>query len=109
MVKVNCFKDADGCMNGYLITGHAGFAQSGQDIVCAAVSVLGINTANALETIAGIPVVTEMREGYLKVMLPSDLSAAKKHDALLLLNSLKLGLESIQESYGPQYLQLSTF
>ena len=34
----------------FRIKGHAGYAEEGQDIVCAAVSVLIINTVNSLET-----------------------------------------------------------
>ena len=33
-----------------LSRGHAGYAEEGQDIVCAAVSALIINTVNSLET-----------------------------------------------------------
>ena len=34
----------------FVSKGHAGYAEEGQDIVCAAVSVLVINTVNSLET-----------------------------------------------------------
>ena len=35
--------------SGIEFNGHAGYADSGEDIVCAAVSVLVINTFNAIE------------------------------------------------------------
>ena len=35
----------------FVSKGHAGYAEEGQDIVCAAVSVLVINTVNSLEDI----------------------------------------------------------
>ena len=34
---------------GFQTAGHAGYADAGQDIVCAAASVLVINTMNAIE------------------------------------------------------------
>ena len=34
---------------GFQTSGHAGYAPEGQDIVCAAASVLTINTINAIE------------------------------------------------------------
>ncbi len=34
---------------GFRLSGHAGYAEHGQDIVCAAASVLVINTINAIE------------------------------------------------------------
>ena len=36
-------------ITGFCLKGHAGYAQDGADIVCAAASVLVINTINALE------------------------------------------------------------
>ena len=34
---------------GFEISGHAGYAQAGEDIVCSAVTVLCFNTVNAVE------------------------------------------------------------
>ncbi len=66
---------------GYEISGHAGYADYGQDIVCASVSVLAIHTANALDELTDNEMDIEMDEdGYLKVM----------HRA----NGLNLGLDS---------------
>ena len=39
---------------GFEITGHAGYAEYGQDIVCAAVSVLALNMANSVERLQTI-------------------------------------------------------
>ena len=38
---------------GFRCTGHADYADSGEDIICAAASFLSITCANALETVAG--------------------------------------------------------
>ena len=109
MIKVTFFEDPSGSYKGYEISGHANFKEAGSDIICSAVSVLGINTANTLEEAAAIPVKTTCEEGYLKVMLPEKLTKAQQHDAQLLLESLRLGLVSIQKSYGFKYLELTTF
>ncbi len=109
MIKVAFFEDPSGSCKGYEISGHANYKEAGSDIICSAVSVLGLNTANTLEEVVKIPIETTCREGYLKVMLPEKLTQQEQHDALLLLESLKLGLVSIQKSYGFKYLELSTF
>ena len=109
MIKAFFYKDPSGFLTGYEISGHADFSEEGSDIICSAVSALSINTANTMEEIVGIQLITESRDGYLKVMLPSSLSDLERHDASLLLHSLRSGLASIQESYGSQYLQLTTF
>ena len=109
MIKVTFFEDPSGSYKGYEISGHADYSEAGSDIICSAVSALGINTANSLKELVRIPLQTKTREGYLKVMLPESIPENEHHDAQLLLESLKLGLRSIQESYGSKYLQLSTF
>lgn len=54
---------------GFEIDGHAGYADYGQDIICASVSVLAIHTANALDGLTDNEMDIEMDEdGYLKVM-----------------------------------------
>ena len=81
--------------------GHAAYDQSGQDIVCAAVSALAISCANGLEGCAGIPVKTVQRDGYLKVTLPKELTCSQAHDAALLLRVFRESIQSIQTEYAP--------
>ena len=40
MITVDLFKNEQGLITGYKVSGHAGFAAAGEDIVCGAVSVL---------------------------------------------------------------------
>ncbi len=40
MISVEIFKEADGRISGFDVTGHSGMAAHGQDIVCAGVSSL---------------------------------------------------------------------
>ena len=52
MIRVTIYKDEKHQCVGFKAHGHAGFSEEGQDIVCAAVSVLTINTLNAIEKFA---------------------------------------------------------
>ena len=54
---------------GLICMGHAGYAENEPDIVCAAVSVLVINTINAIEKLAG------QKPKFFKMKRP-DLSGA---------------------------------
>ena len=94
---------------GYCILGHAGFAKKGEDIVCSAVSILAINTINAIEVLANTPFYCNAKEeegGYLEVVV-TDLKQCKQvHDAELLLKTMILGLESIAEQYK-KYIRLT--
>jgi hypothetical protein len=84
------------------ISGHAGFADAGQDIVCAAVSALAINTANSLEILTGDQIVVRNDAGYLCLAFPGGLSEGGK----LLVDSLILGLKQIRQDYGKKYLKV---
>ena len=45
--------------------GHAGFGQMGEDIVCAAVSMLSLSVLYALEGVEGIQLESDVRRGML--------------------------------------------
>ena len=49
MIKVTIYQNSEGEITGVSIQGHAGYADNGSDIVCAAVSVLAQNTVNSIE------------------------------------------------------------
>ena len=89
---------------GVTVDGHAGFAEAGQDIVCAAVSVLVINTFNSIERFTDDDFSCEAAEdgGYMTMSFSEDVSDKTK----LLLDSMLLGLDEIQKQYGDEYLSL---
>ena len=80
--------------------GHADFAESGQDIVCSAVSILLINTANSIEKFTNSFLGSDSDDGILTLVLKDN----PEENAKLLINSLILGLETIQKEYGKDYL-----
>lgn len=103
MITVNIIKQ-NGNICGFDINGHAEFADPGQDIICAAVSVLAINTTNSIEQLAGqVPVIDEDEEngGHLLVLVNEP-----NEKSILLLNSFLLGIESIADEYGDQFVTL---
>jgi len=94
--KLNDNPDLKKFFIGFEISGHAGYAHHGEDIVCAAVSVLSLNTANALSELTSNQVDIQMNEdGYLQVM-------AKELDSYgeLLLDAFALGILNIYNDYS---------
>jgi hypothetical protein len=90
------------------IEGHAGQAEYGQDIVCAAVSVLGQTALVSLDEIAGIHDLDyTVEDGYLLVRLPSKLSKTQLDTARILMDSMVLGLRGVAES-APDFVKLFT-
>lgn len=54
---------------GFVCSGHAGFADSGQDIVCAAVSSAAYMAANTITDIYHAKAQVEVEDGYMSVIL----------------------------------------
>ena len=50
----------------FVSRGHAGYAEEGQDIICAAVSALIISTVNSLETLTKDHFRLEDKDGYVR-------------------------------------------
>ena len=100
MTTVTIIQSKDGEYKGFVCAGHAGYANSGSDIVCAAISVLVINTINSLDqlTKASIDVETEETDGYISCQFKEPLNEAQK----LLMDSFVLGIEHVVDGYGSQ-------
>ena len=108
MIRVAFFRK-EGRIVGFESEGHAGYADSGQDIVCAAVSALLITCVNGLESVVSIePTVRQNDEaGYLKASLPDCLDEAQLHDAGIVFAVAEQGLQAIAQQY-PGFLRVST-
>jgi len=83
-------------------TGHAGYGYKGNDIVCAAVSTLVINTANAIEKLTDC----NFRAVSGKDEISYEFNSEPDDKAKLLMDALVLGLKEIQKEYGKKYLEL---
>ncbi|MFR5602291.1 MAG: ribosomal-processing cysteine protease Prp [Lachnospiraceae bacterium] len=104
MIQVTVFQDSDKEYVGITLTGHAGYGEYGQDIVCASVSALVLNMANSVEhfTEDGFEGQVEEESGSFFFRFTTAISLESK----LLMDSLILGLENIKEEYGAQYITI---
>lgn len=84
----------------YTVSGHTGFGESGEDIICAAVSTITTAVLNGLADVVGIAVGCEVREAYLECVLPDELSDDMRRSADVLLNTMFLSLKDLEEQYG---------
>ena len=104
MVKITLYQENEDSFIGFDCIGHAGYGDSGQDIVCAGISALVINAINTIEylTAAKFTCVTEESTGKIDFQLttPND------SDAQLVMKSLELGLQGIKEQYGKEFFTL---
>lgn len=103
MIHVTFFKDSSSQFVGFEVAGHAGADVYGKDIVCAAVSVLVMNTINSIEEFTDDDFTCESDEdaGVIKFHLNGELS----NESDLLMNSLCLGIQGIIEE-NKKYITL---
>ncbi|MCI9539544.1 MAG: ribosomal-processing cysteine protease Prp [Lachnospiraceae bacterium] len=106
MIRVTFYKKLETGYFGFCFKGHAGYAEAGQDIVCAAVSALCINTINSIEAFTKDTFQLESNEktGMVRLKFTGEISKESK----LLMDSLKLGLEKIEQDNYTEYLSVTT-
>lgn len=104
MTTITIGKHTNGAYRQLICIGHAGFAKSGSDIVCASVSVLVINTINTLKELAGESFETTVNEedGFIRC----DFTTPLQERSVFLLDAMVFGLENIQKEYGRKYIQV---
>lgn len=102
MITIEIRKSKSG-YTGFSSKGHAGYAEEGYDIICAAVSVLTVNTINSIEKLTDDAFQAEAADGMVRWKF-TELPISK--EAELLMDSLCLGLEDIQETYGKKYIKI---
>lgn len=99
MIKVEVMRSGN-MITGYKVEGHANHAPRGEDIVCAAVSMLAQSTLVGLGEIVSIPMQADVKEGLVNVHL--DLSDRKLlEDAQVLLETMVLTVKTLIQ--GKEY------
>ncbi len=76
--------------------------KKGRDIVCSAISMLTINTANSIMTLTESGINVNENDGFISW----EFTDKPDDGATLLMDSLVLGLKSIEEDYKGKYLKL---
>ena len=99
MTHVTLIRDRSGLV-GFEAKGHTGYADEGSDIVCSAVSALGINEVLKIQT------ALDITEANMYFMLPADISDQDCEKAQIILKTMALGLRSIAATYG-DYIKIS--
>lgn len=86
---------------GITVDGHADYAEPGKDIVCAAVSVLAQNLIESIKALTRDSIEYRMIPGHIDI----DFKNLSKQGKLLV-DSFFIGVNSISESYGREYVQI---
>ncbi|PKG21703.1 ribosomal-processing cysteine protease Prp [Niallia nealsonii] len=102
MIDITINKANSGLIESFIISGHALFANSGNDIVCAGVSAVSIGAINAVISLTGItPIIKQGKDGgFLECRIPDTISEENKQKIQLLLEGMVVSLETIERDYG---------
>ena len=100
MTTITVYTLEDGSIHGFEARGHAGGKRiRGYDLVCCAVSALTQTGVNALLSVAGVTPEVEVRDGYLKCILPQGMEEKISESAQIVLRTIMTGLTDIQKIY----------
>lgn len=91
-------------IHSFYVTGHAGYAEYGQDIVCSAVVAVVYGALGALEELCGLNQYEDVSEGeaddYVRFEMPPDVSPEIKEKASIILETMLIGLKQIEFVYS---------
>ncbi len=99
MVRVDLYKDDNGMIKSFRVEGHTGYADRGQDIICAGISAITQTAVIGLMNYLGRKPVYEKDDGLLACKLPPDLSGDDVLKAQTILGTMEMGLKEIELQY----------
>ena len=93
MIRIEFYKNGD-MLTGFECKGHAGFADSGEDVVCAFISSACYLAVNTITEIIKLDARASATDGYMSLKIKE--SPQKAQD---ILNGLVLHLTELQKDY----------
>ena len=104
MTSITFKLDKDNFYKGFICEGHAGYADAGEDIVCAGISTLTFTFINSVDELLDMEIVVDADSdnGFMDVSVTD----YKDSSVQLLFRSMVLGLKSIEDDYS-KYLKLT--
>ncbi len=104
MIQLTLYRQADDGYMGFTCKGHAGYADYGQDIICAGTSALVLATLQSIEMLTDDQIEASVEEESGSVTCRFQKPASK--EAALLLDALVIGFEAIRDEYGKKYVSV---
>ncbi len=102
MLEVTFTRDSQERLSSVFANGHAGWADAGDDIVCAAVSAILQAARLGLEEYAKIPLDVDQHSGNLRMQWPQ--SERVREDVAAIVSTAELSVKQIAAQY-PEHVQ----
>lgn len=101
MIQANFIRTESGSIQSFTMSGHALYANHGNDIVCAGASAVSIGAINSIIALTGVtPEIEQGESGFLRCVIPDDLSEETQEKVQLLLEGMLVSLQTIERDYG---------
>ncbi|MEW9053324.1 MAG: ribosomal-processing cysteine protease Prp [Neobacillus sp.] len=100
MITITINRTESGSIHSFVISGHAFFADRGKDIVCAGASAVSVGAINAVHALTGVTPEIEQGDGFLRCVVPENLSVDINEKVQILLEGMIISLQTIEEEYG---------
>ncbi|WP_442595223.1 ribosomal-processing cysteine protease Prp [Neobacillus sp. D3-1R] len=101
MIQVTINRLESGLIQAFSLSGHAQFANRGQDIVCAGASAVSFGAVNSVIALTGVePKIEQGKDGFLRCVIPDHLSEETQKKVQLLLEGMIVSLQTIEKDYG---------
>lgn len=96
MINIEYYIDDESRLKGFKLNGHAGYAEYGYDIICAAVTSNALSVINSLDVLKRVKFERlKAQEGYIECIVKESFI----DESQLLLEHFKLAMDSIKSEY----------
>ena len=96
----------EGRISGFSVSGHSGYAEAGQDIVCAAISAVVTMAEATINDVCGAKAKVRVKDDQARITLTLPASCDEEESVQAVLSGMMLTLISLREDY-PDYIEVS--
>ena len=104
MTKCEFFMEEDR-ITGFSVSGHSGYAEAGQDIVCAAISAVVTMAEATINDICGAKAKVRVKDGDARITLTLPASCDEEETVRAVLAGMMLTLCNMRDDY-PDYIEV---
>ena len=104
MTRCEFFTEGDR-INGFSISGHRGYAEAGQDIVCAAISAVVTMAEATINEVCGAKAKVRVKDEQARITLTLPVSCDEEETVQAVLAGMMITLAGMRDDY-PDYIEV---
>ena len=104
MTRCEFFTEGDR-ITGFSISGHSGYAEAGQDIVCAAISAVVTMAETTINDVCGAKAKVRVKDEQARITLTLPVSCDEEETVQAVLAGMMITLAGMRDDY-PDYIEV---